>query len=141
MKKIIYAGLVIAVLIATGWFVIYGLDNTSDNNNKQTEQATEESSNTEASEDITFSDDGRTVTYSGQEGRDALSILKDLTENVETESSSIGEFVTSINGVTADPDTEFWAFYVNGKLANEGAGTYQTKNTDIIEWRIDKIEL
>ena len=145
MKKLIYAGLVIAVLIAGGLVAFYGpLDDNNNNNDAQqpesSEQATDESGEQDAEEKIIFSEDGRTVAYGGEEGKDALSILKEHTE-VATDSSDFGEFVTSINGVAADHDTEFWAFYVNGELASEGAGTYQSKRTDLIEWRIDKIEL
>ena len=143
MKKIIYAGLVVAVLFAGAWFVLYGSDDSASNDNQQpesTEQTVEENANQEADENITFSEDGKNVKYSGEDSKDALSILKSHTE-VKTDSSDFGEFVTEINGVAADPKTEFWAFYVNGELASEGAGTYQTKSTDTIEWRIDKIEL
>lgn len=145
MKKIVYVGLVVAVLIAGGLVAFYGpLDDDNNNNAVQqpesSDQATDESAEQSTEEKVTFSEDGQTVTYSGEEGKDALSILKEHTE-VATDSSDFGEFVTSINGVAADPDTEFWAFYVNGELASEGAGTYQTKSTDTIEWRIDKIEL
>lgn len=145
MKKIVYAGLVVAVLVAGGLVAFYGpLDEGGNNNSAQqsdsSEQLTYNGDEQATEEKITFSEDGRTVTYSGEEGKDALSILKELTE-VATDSSDFGEFVTSINGVAADPDTEFWAFYVNGELASEGAGIYQTKSTDTIEWRIDRIEL
>jgi hypothetical protein len=47
--------------------------------------------------------------------------------------------VTSINGVEADGTKQFWAFYVNDKLAQEGAGTYKTKDSDKIEWRVEDV--
>lgn len=72
--------------------------------------------------------------YSGEEGRDALSILKEKTI-IGQESS---EMVNSINGRKADESKqEFWSFYVNGKLAEVGAADYITKSTDKIEWKID----
>lgn len=87
---------------------------------------------------LTSSEDGRTVSYKGEEGKTALDVLKSLAK-VETKESTYGEFVTSINGVAADGTTEFWSFYVNEKLASEGAGTYQTKPTDTIEWKVEKV--
>ena len=33
---------------------------------------------------------------------------------------------------------EYWAFYINGKMANVGAADYQTKEGDKIEWKIEK---
>lgn len=72
--------------------------------------------------------------YSGGEGRDALSILKEKTI-IEQDSSGM---VSSINGRKAlEKNREFWSFYVNGKLAEMGAADYITKPTDKIEWKID----
>ncbi|MBI4948050.1 DUF4430 domain-containing protein [Candidatus Berkelbacteria bacterium] len=76
------------------------------------------------------------VCYSGVEGKTALEILK-ANEKVETQSTSYGDFVTTINDRKADSTKEFWGFYVNGKLAAEGAGTYKTKDSDVVVWKID----
>ena len=47
-------------------------------------------------------------------------------------------FVTSINDRLADDSKhEFWAFYVNGKQAEVGAGSYIVKQGDTIEWKIE----
>lgn len=78
------------------------------------------------------------ICYSGIEGKTALEILK-INNAVETQNSSFGEFVTSLNGKKADSTKEFWGFYVNGKMASEGAGTYKTKDADVIVWKIDPI--
>ena len=87
---------------------------------------------------IKFSDGGKTVAYNGQANKAALAVMQSLT-NVETQTSSYGDFVTSINGFAATEGSEYWAFYVNGKLSDTGAGTYQTSPTDKIEWRLTKI--
>jgi hypothetical protein len=87
---------------------------------------------------LTVSEDKKIVSYEGQTGKTALSILQSLA-NVTTQSSSYGEFVTGINGIEANGKTEFWSFYVNGKMASEGAGTYKTTNGEKIEWRIEEV--
>lgn len=76
--------------------------------------------------------------YEGVEGKDALTLLKE-THQVETQTSSFGEFVVSINGVTPN-DSQFWGFYVNDQLADVGAGSYITKTGDVITWKLDAIQ-
>ncbi len=78
------------------------------------------------------------ITYNGVEGTDALTLLK-ASHRVETQTSSFGEYVQSIDGVAAD-STHFWGFYVNDKLADVGAGAYITKATDRITWKLDAIQ-
>jgi len=90
-------------------------------------------------EQLVSSADKKTVSYEGQTGKTALEILKSLAQ-VQTQNSSYGEFVTGINGVTADGAKQFWSFYVNGKLASEGAGTYKTTNGQKIEWRVEDVQ-
>jgi hypothetical protein len=78
------------------------------------------------------------ISYQGQQGRTALDILKQ-THSVDTqEFAGFGEFVTGINGVSAGT-THFWAFYVNGKMADVGADAYITKDSDVVEWKLEKI--
>ena len=79
------------------------------------------------------------ISYVGVEGKNALELLKS-THQVETQKFSFGEMVQSIDGV-ASPSTNFWAFYVNGKQADVGAGDYQTKSGDKLSWKLQKIEL
>ena len=79
------------------------------------------------------------ITYQGVEGQTALEILK-ANHQVETQSFSFGELVESINGVKA-PATHFWAFYVNDKQAEVGAGDFVTKDTDTITWKLEAISL
>ena len=76
-----------------------------------------------------------TFSYKGENGKNALQILK---EKTAAEQNSSG-LVISINRRQADKaKREYWAFYVNGKLASVGPKDYLTKNTDKIEWRIEK---
>lgn len=76
------------------------------------------------------------LSYKGEEGRDALTILKQKSK-VEQNSSGL---VISINGRKTDTAKEFWAFYVNGKFADVGPADYQTKDKDLIEWKVEKIK-
>ena len=78
------------------------------------------------------------ITYQGVEGKNALELLK-ASHQVESTTSDFGEFIVAIDGQRPD-NQHFWAFYVNGQLAQEGAGTYQTKPTETIVWRLDKIQ-
>lgn len=78
------------------------------------------------------------IKYDGVDGKNALEILK-KSANIRTEETVIGVFVSKINDVEND-NQHYWMFYVNGDLANVSADQYQTKNTDKIEWRYEKIE-
>lgn len=77
-----------------------------------------------------------TVTYQGADDKTALELLK-TTHSVGVEQSSFGEFVTTIDNLKST-DKIFWIFYVDGKQASEGAGTYKTKNGETIEWRYEE---
>jgi hypothetical protein len=74
-----------------------------------------------------------TVSYKGETGKDALTLLKHHATVVQDKSG----LVTTINGRKADKAKhEFWEFLVNGKEAQVGPAQYQTKSTDTIEWKI-----
>ncbi|NCS32434.1 DUF4430 domain-containing protein [bacterium] len=77
-----------------------------------------------------------TITYSGEEGKTALELLK-LKDDVVTKDSSFGEYVDSINGIAGGTDNKYWLFYVNDKPATMGAADYITSSSDIIEWRFE----
>lgn len=74
--------------------------------------------------------------YEGKEGKNALQLLKQHAKSMEQGGSG---FVTGINGRIADErKKEFWAFYVNGKMAEVGPAAYVTKEGDKIEWKKEK---
>jgi hypothetical protein len=78
--------------------------------------------------------------FYADENKTALDLLKS-SRRVETKTfSGVGEFVESIDGRRADGQTEFWAFYVNGKQSNVGASEYKPQNNDVIEWKLEKIK-
>lgn len=79
-------------------------------------------------------------TYEGQDGKTALQLLMaKYPEQVVIKAFPAGELVESINGKKAENNKTYWAFYVNGKYSNVGAGQYQTKSSDVIEWRLEQI--
>ncbi|MBX4204907.1 MAG: DUF4430 domain-containing protein [Candidatus Doudnabacteria bacterium] len=78
------------------------------------------------------------VTYDGQDGRNALDLLK-VFHQVDTKDTSYGPMIIGIDGVKPD-SSHYWGFYVDGKLADRGADQYITKNGEHIEWKLDKIE-
>lgn len=90
------------------------------------------------SADLTNKIQTQGVSYQGQDGKTALELLKNAYAT-ETESFSFGDMVTSIGGVKASTN-QFWAFSVNGQTSNEGAGTYVTKSTDTISWKLENIQ-
>lgn len=77
------------------------------------------------------------VTYQGIDGQNALQILE-ATHKVDVKHYSFGDMVTGIDGTTPD-SAHTWSFYVNGQLAQVGAGDYVTKSTDTIDWKVTSI--
>lgn len=75
-------------------------------------------------------------TYTGKDGQTALALLKDLYPKTSTKTAEgMGEYVTGINCRDAGA-SEYWEFLVNGKSSDVGAGTYVTKSTDTLEWKL-----
>jgi hypothetical protein len=72
-----------------------------------------------------------------EKGTTELAVLK-RTSLVETKGEGQNAFVISINGRKVDDAKhEFWAFYVNGKQAEIGAGSYILQNNDKVLWKIE----
>ncbi len=127
-RKGLITGVVIVVLVA----IVAVVGVVLWNNNKDKDQATETTTLQQPAEN-------QAIAYDGVDGKTALELLKS-TYQVEVQTyDGVGEFVTSINGQSAD-DTHFWSFYVNGEMAAVGAGDYQTKSGEKIEWKLDEIK-
>lgn len=72
------------------------------------------------------------------EGRTALHLLLGLAGTKIT-GEGANAYVTKIgNREASEKDREFWALYINGKMANSGAGSLILKDQDKIEWKIQK---
>ncbi|HSX30368.1 MAG TPA: DUF4430 domain-containing protein [Candidatus Saccharimonadales bacterium] len=74
------------------------------------------------------------VAYQGQAGQNALTLLKKHAA-VQTKHYSFGDLVTSIDN-TVGSGPKYWTFYINGKMAQVGAGAYTTKAGDHIMWKL-----
>ena len=75
------------------------------------------------------------ISYQGMDGRNALDLLK-VFHRVDTKDTSFGPMVVGIDGLEPD-SSHYWAFYINGKMADVGAAQYITKNGDTLEWRLE----
>jgi prenyltransferase beta subunit len=49
---------------------------------------------------------------------------------------SLGLFVTSINGITANPSSQYWAIYQNGSYANSGIALLSVNTGDVIMFQL-----
>ena len=74
------------------------------------------------------------ISYRGQGGQDALTLLKEHAA-VQTKHYSFGDEVMAINGIKGT-GPKYWTFYINGKEASVGAGSYITKSTDTLTWKL-----
>ncbi|KKP66699.1 MAG: hypothetical protein UR68_C0005G0008 [Candidatus Roizmanbacteria bacterium GW2011_GWA2_35_19] len=83
-------------------------------------------------------DEKNFTTYKTIEKKSALDLLKEKNK-VTTKGEGVNAYVISINGIEAKTENkEFWSFYVNGKMAEVGAGSYIIREGDKIEWKIEK---
>lgn len=126
-KFLVFGALIIVVLISSFFIFDTGGSNQSP---QEIEDSIEQEVIEEEPKIEIFS-------YQGKEGISALDLLKEKAEVEERNG-----FVTSINGREADDGAnEFWAFYVNSKPAEVGAGEYITEEKDLIEWKIEVYDL
>ncbi len=77
------------------------------------------------------------ITYHGKNGVDALTLLKQQAI-VKTKHYAFGDIVVAINGSNGN-GPKYWTFYVNSKMSEIGAGAYQTKNSDVLEWKLEQL--
>jgi hypothetical protein len=82
----------------------------------------------------------QTIIYPAIESPDNWTALDQLVNTVSNKINGKGDnaFVSEINNYSTENKKEFWAFYINGKQATVGAGSYQLRNNDKIEWKIEK---
>jgi hypothetical protein len=125
--KILLLVTVIAVI------VIFGA--TQFTNNKSNTTNEEQVSSNVTAPAVNITEDGKKVSYVGEEGKTALELLKAHTQ-ADTKDTSFGEQVIAINGV-GQTASSFWLYYVNGEPAQVGADQYQTKDSDTVEWRLE----
>lgn len=118
-KKLLIPVLALALLGASCWTQTVNVNTTTTNENSNT--------NTVAC----AATEGN-PSYAGQDGKNALELLQaDYKVDVTAEG-----FVNAIDGKKPS-DRQFWAFYVNCKQAEVGAKDYQTKTSDLVEWKLE----
>lgn len=121
MKKILKLVLPVGGLLVAGLILANSLNRSGNVLSVQDERQEQEASDQ--------------LSYHGRSGSDALSLLK---ENATIEQDASG-LVSVINNRKADDNQhEYWGFYVNGELAIVGPADYQTQDTDVILWKIEK---
>jgi hypothetical protein len=76
--------------------------------------------------------------YEGVTGKTALELLLAADPSATVQGEGEMAFVTGIGGVPADSASEFWALYVNGEMAQVGAGSLVTETGDEITWKLEK---
>lgn len=80
------------------------------------------------------------ISYEGKKGQTALAQLKKATGGVVTKASSYGEYVDTIGDLKGGKDGKYWTFYVDGKMASVGAGSYVSKGGEKIQWKFEKAQ-
>lgn len=75
------------------------------------------------------------ITYSCEKGKTAYILLKNRYK-IEEKVSDLGPLVTSIEDMKPT-DSQFWSFYVDGKMAPVGANTYVCNDKEKIEWKLE----
>ncbi|MBN0039584.1 DUF4430 domain-containing protein [Cellulosimicrobium cellulans] len=133
-----------AVLLAAG--LLAGCSSTDEpatDATSSTSTASEETSapaddaTDEASDESGDAEDAPEFSYEGRTGTTALDLLLEADPSAQVTGEGENAFVTAIDGVAADPDSEFWALYVNGEMATVGAGSLETKDGDEITWKLE----
>lgn len=141
LPKVVLAGAG-ALLVAVGLFVFGPTaepaieQNSSDTTAAENTQIENEPQPLGAETGDVAAETDTTVSYQGEEGKSALELLK-INVDAVTKESSFGEYVDSINGIVGGTDGKYWLFYVNGEMAQIGAGEYITQTGDVIEWRFE----
>ena len=78
--------------------------------------------------------------YAGEDGRSALELLEENDPQAQVQGKGENAYVTAIRGREADPETEFWALYVDDEAAQVGAGSLETKDGQTITWKLEEIK-
>lgn len=130
-KKIIVGLVLCLAIVVAGGVILWNKHSDTTKQTALTEQtAAAEKAALEAKRKVS-------ITYKGVEGKTALAILKEK-HKVDVKTYSFGDQVTGIDG-SKGTGPKYWTFYLNGKMSDEGAGTYQTKASDIIEWKLEQL--
>lgn len=134
MKKVIFLILIIALLIGSEMFIFRRPQSPTQSLSLLTPAPTDIT----VTQVITATDnESSTIKKTVKAGKTALNFLQE-TATITTQGTGKNAFVISINKKAAETaEREYWSFYVNGKLANVGAGSYTLQPNDSIKWKLE----
>lgn len=75
-----------------------------------------------------------TIAVEISNGDTAFDVIREVDDQLEWDSYDFGEMITGIGGVAADPESNFWSFYVNGLFQDMGASSTEVTNGDNIQF-------
>lgn len=88
---------------------------------------------------IVCSDDNKQGKYKGRNNKTVLDLLIESDKSAKYTGHGERAFVTTVCSREADAEErEFWASYVDNKLAQKGAGALETNDSMLIEWKLEK---
>jgi len=96
------------------------------------------SSPANSQEQKTTSEQSSFVFTAEKDGQTALDLIEKYVK-IHSKKYSFGVMVLGVNGHDA-PSDSFWAFYVNGKLANKGVSNTVLHKGDKVELKLEKIK-
>lgn len=77
------------------------------------------------------------IKFTAQKNQTVLAQVQAREKVVVQQDPTYGAFVESINGIKNGAGNKYWTFYVNGQMANIGAGKYITKGGEEIVWKFE----
>lgn len=76
------------------------------------------------------------VSFTAEAGKTILEQLQ-AKATVVVKESSFGPYVDGINGKAGGTDGKYWTFYIDGQMAQVGAGEYVASGGELIEWKFE----
>lgn len=123
-----FAAVAVAIGVTTVVLVNQPAGAPADNQQNTSTQQTQAETQAENNEYL--------VSFTAEADKSVLDQLKTHAE-VVTKDSSFGVYVDSINGVVGGTDGKYWAYYVDGEMAQVGASEYVTKGGEVVEWKFE----
>lgn len=110
----------------------------ADDTSASSSVASDDASDDAADEAAESADDAPELSYEGVAGKTALELLVAADPTAIVQGEGENAFVTGIEGREAQESAkEFWALYVNGEMAQVGAGSLVTETGDEITWKLE----
>ena len=156
-NKKIWSFLLSMMLIVAMALSMVGCDNSKMDKNGAAAVNTETVDTTELKEDVadevTVLGEGNTVfAFTVVDGEGTATVFEIHTDKeyvgeallelnlIEGEDSAYGLYVKTVNGITADYDTDgvYWSFYVNGEYAMSGVDTTPITEGETYMFKVEK---